>query len=196
MSAIEQTLRDALADLASLGRDFALVGGFAVSAWAEPRTTRDVDLAVVVHDDADAEQLVFQLAQRGYSMHASVERIEKGRLATARLRAANGRVVDLLMASSGIESEIVAAAAQLEIIGGLTTKVARIGHLIGLKVLARDDRTRPQDRVDLAALLAVADDDELDRARVALRLITSRGYDRGRSLEAELDRTIDELGPA
>ena len=30
--------------------------------------------------------------------------------------------------------------------------VASIAHLIALKVLARDDRTRPQDRLDLAGL--------------------------------------------
>ena len=38
----------AASDLGALGARFALVGGLAVSAWGEPRYTRDVDLAVGV----------------------------------------------------------------------------------------------------------------------------------------------------
>jgi hypothetical protein len=33
-------------------RDYALIGGLALSAWAEPRNTRDVDLVVAVADGA------------------------------------------------------------------------------------------------------------------------------------------------
>jgi len=50
---IEAALRAAVADLNDLGRSFALLGGFAVSARSEPRTTQDVDLAVLVVDDDD-----------------------------------------------------------------------------------------------------------------------------------------------
>jgi hypothetical protein len=69
----------------------------------------------------------------------------------------HGGVVDLLFASSGIEPEIAAAADALDVVPGLAVPTARMGHLIALKVLARDDRTRPQDRVDLPALLQRAD---------------------------------------
>ncbi len=79
------------------------------------------------------------------------------RLATVRLAPADesplGTVIDLLFAVSGIEPEIVAAADPVEAVPGFIVPVARIGHLVALKVLARDDRTRPQDRVDLGALL-------------------------------------------
>ena len=71
--------------------------------------------------------------------------------------------------------------------------VARLGHLIALKVLARDDRTRPQDRVDLAALLTRADVAALDEAREALALVTRRGFHRGRDLLAALDAAVDEF---
>lgn len=53
---------------ALVGRRLALVGGLAVSARSEPRFTRDVDLAVAVEDDEDAEQLVRALTGRGYRM--------------------------------------------------------------------------------------------------------------------------------
>jgi predicted nucleotidyltransferase len=102
-------------------------------------------------------------------------------------------VVDLLFASSGIEPEIVAAAESIETVRGFTVPVARLGHLIALKVLARDDRSRPQDRVDLAALVSRADDAALAEARESLSLVARRGYHRGRDLAAALAATVDEF---
>jgi Nucleotidyl transferase AbiEii toxin, Type IV TA system len=55
---LEAALRRMAADLAKYDRRWALVGGFAVSARAEPRFTRDIDVAVAVADDADGEGLV------------------------------------------------------------------------------------------------------------------------------------------
>ena len=43
-----ETLAETLSQLQTLGARTALLGGLAVSAWAEPRFTRDVDLAVAV----------------------------------------------------------------------------------------------------------------------------------------------------
>jgi predicted nucleotidyltransferase len=171
-------------DLDELAVAYALVGGLAVSAWAEPRLTRDVDLAIAADDDLDAEHSVRELASRGYRVTATVEQIKTGRLATVRLKPP-GRaalVIDLLFASCGIESEIVAAAKRTEILPGLRVPVARIGHLIAMKLLARDDRARPQDLDDIRALLKVAT--AADRRLVATTIaqITDRGFARGRDL--------------
>lgn len=120
-----------------------------------------------------------------------------GLLATVRLTLAgdtDGPVIDLLFASSGIEPEIVAGANPVELIPGLTLKVARIDHLIALKVLSRDDMQRPQDLVDLRALLRVATDADVTRAREALGLITARGYDRGRELVPQLESLLGQSG--
>jgi hypothetical protein len=84
-------------------------------------------------------------------------------------------VIDLLFASSGIEPEVVAEAERIELLPNLTIGVARTGHLIALKVLSRDDVTRPQDLVDLRALLRVASSAELARAQESLALIAARG---------------------
>jgi hypothetical protein len=152
------------------------VGGWAVSARAEPRFTRDVDVAVVVRDDADAEDLASRLKARGYEITALVEQDQAGRLATLRLIApgepAEGIVVDLLFASSGIEDEIVRAATPIGLAPDLEMLVARTGHLVALKVLSRDDRRRPQDVADIRAL------------------ITERGFQRGRDLTAALDAAL------
>ena len=98
--------------------------------------------------------------------------------------------VDLLFASSGIEPEIVGAAEQLEVLEHVTVPVATRAHLIALKILARDDRNRPQDFDDIRALLEDASNDDLSDARAALRQIEARGYARGRSLVDSLDRVI------
>jgi hypothetical protein len=57
---------------------------------------------------------------------------------------------------------------------------------IALKVLSRDDVNRPQDLVDLRAVLRVALPAELGRARGSLALIASRGYHRSRDLMSEM----------
>lgn len=190
MTGIEGVLRDLDRRLRGSGTGWALVGGFAVSARAEARFTRDVDLAVAVPDDAAAEAVVRALLVAGYRVAAMVEQDATGRLATARMlppaAAADAAVADLLFASSGIESEIVAGAEQMEIVPGLVVPVARTGHLIALKLLARDDESRPMDAADLRALRSVADPAEWALARDGVRLISSRGYDRGRDLAAAL----------
>jgi predicted nucleotidyltransferase len=188
---LEAALRRAAGDLDKSTCPWALVGGFAVSARSEPRFTNDVDMAVMVDDDRAAEELVRSLVTDGYALFSSVEH-DNGRLATARMaREFDGVdvVVDLLFASSGIEAEVAQAAELLEIAPGLSLPVATIGHLIALKVLARDDVTRPQDLADLRALLAAASAEDLDLARQAVALVAARGFNRGR----DLGKALEEL---
>jgi hypothetical protein len=70
--------------------------------------------------------------------------------------------------------------------------VATLAHLIALKILSRDDRTRPQDRVDLVALLTRADSTAIATARTALALIAERGFSRGRDLLGAFDALLSE----
>jgi len=195
MSALVAALRLTLEELTGSGARFALVGGLAVSARTEPRFTRDIDVAVAVASDHEAESLVRALLGRGWRLLAQVEQEGTGRLATVRLTpplegSAEGVVVDLLFASSGIEAELVAAAEPLEIFADVRAPVATRAYLLALKVLAQDDRSRPQDRIDARALLAAALPAELDQARAALDRIRARGFHRGKDLLGELDELI------
>ena len=196
MSRLESTLRQAARDLHDLHRQWALVGGLAVSARTEPRFTRDIDLVITVASDRDAEVLVHDLQGRNYRVQTILEQEATARLASARLipvgEDETGTVLDALFASSGIEPEIVAAAEALEILPHLRVPVATIGHLIALKLLARDDRLRPQDRVDLGALLRAAGAPDLEQARTAIALIRARGFHRDRDLATELERLARE----
>jgi predicted nucleotidyltransferase len=173
-------------DLVESKTPFALVGGLAVSARTEPRFTRDADVAAIVDSDEQAEAVVYRLKSAGYSIDALVEQEAVGRIATVRLspsgKGLEGIVVDVLFASSGIEREVVESAERLRILEGIEVPVATVGHLIALKVLSRDDVKRPQDLVDLRALLNAASDSDLGLARRSLALISARGYGRGRDL--------------
>jgi hypothetical protein len=193
VTSLETALRQIHTDLTDAHVSFALVGGLAVSARTEPRFTRDADLVVAVANDDEAETLVHDLRARDYVIEGVVEQNAVGRLATVRLTRSStrqGPVVDLLFASSGIEAEIVAEAEPVELLPGLTIGVARTGDLIALKVLSRDDVQRPQDLMDLRALLRVASPAELARARALLALITARGYQRGRDLTSGLEELL------
>ena len=197
MTVLEGILRRIQSDLEAAKFKFAVVGALAVSIHAEPRFTRDADLAVSVKDDQEAESLIYQLQNQGYVAQTSVEQEATSRLATVRLvspgQTASGVVVDLLFASSGIESEIVAAAEPLEVFPGVTLPVAYRGHLMALKTLSRDDRTRPQDVIDLRALLEGASREDLEIAREALGLISARGYHRNRDLAVDFERLLKDF---
>lgn len=196
MNRLEVALTTLLHELSRHGTGAALVGGLAVSARTEPRFTRDVDLAVAVADDAEAEAVVRFLVGSGCTTVAVVEQEATHRLATVRVacagEGARGVAGDLLFASSGIEPEIVAAAEPLEVFPQLVVAVAQVGHLIALKLLSRDDRTRPQDLSDLRALFQVATEAELSRAGAAVELIERRGCARGRDLQAALAQWLSE----
>jgi len=182
-------LRGTAAALRELDRPFALVGGLAVSVRTEPRFTRDIDLAVAVADDAVAEALVADLIARGFQLRLSLEQGAISRLATVRLspprEPSGGIVVDLLFASTGIEADICAAADDIEIAEGLAVPIAAAGHLVVMKLLSRGP-SRPQDQIDLVALIAVLDEHERERAAQAAAAVERLGAHRGRQLRDEL----------
>jgi hypothetical protein len=186
---------DALAQVASelrtRGVPFALVGGLAVSAVAEVRFTRDVDIALSVPTDLALESLVRDLARAGYDAVAVIEQDERKRIAIARLRGPSGVVVDLLAASNGIEAEIVADAKPIafEVAGELPVAMAE--DLLAMKVLSMRP-ARLQDRIDAENLIRIATPD-LALVRDRLGLIESRGFARGQDLAAKFDGLLAEL---
>jgi predicted nucleotidyltransferase len=173
--------------LAACRARFALVGGLAVSVRAESRFTRDVDLAVAVASDAEAEALLGALMARGYRVLAHVIHESRERLATARLSlperaAAEGVVLGLLFASSGIEAELVESAEDIEVFDGVMVPVARLPGLLATKILSS---------IDARGLLAEATPEEIEAARDLLRRVEAGGFHRSKSLLAELDALLD-----
>jgi hypothetical protein len=147
-----------------------------VAFRSEPRFTKDVDLAVAVEDDAEAEGIVNRLQVRGYALASLVEQDYVHRLATARLvrpqAGTSSAFIDLLFANSGIEDEIVRRADRLEVLPDVFMPVASIGHLIALKALAG----RHQDLTDLGYLISAATDADLAEAASSAAKIEERGF--------------------
>jgi predicted nucleotidyltransferase len=187
VASVESALRKAAVDLNAIGVRWALVGGLAVSARAVPRFTKDLDFAVAVENDGEAEDVVHRLRARGYEPLEVLEQDYVERLSGVRLaRKGSDVIVDLLFASSGIENEVVASADRLEVLPRLTVPVATTAHLIALKVLAG----RSQDLTDLGYLVAEASSTDLDDAREATKLIQIRGFNREQDVTADLEQLI------
>ena len=189
-TAVRDVFIRAAKDLEAAQLEFALVGGLAVSARGAPRFTADVDFAVAVSGDEAAEAAVFRMQRLGYAVQTTIEDKETGRLSTARLLGPTRPriIVDLLFAACGVESEVVAGATRTTILPGVQVPVARTGHLLAMKVLALDDKLRPQDRMDIAALLPLADTEERKLARSTLTRIQALGRGRGKKLVSVFDR--------
>lgn len=64
MTSVESALRRAVADLNILKARWALIGGLAVSARTIPRFTKDLDFAVAVADDGEAEGMAHKVQSR------------------------------------------------------------------------------------------------------------------------------------
>lgn len=182
-------------DARALNLHWALIGGLAVSARAEPRTTQDLDVAVAVGGDREAERVTADFQARGYTLDSVLEHLHSGRLATVRLLAPGqrpgGYIVDLLFASSGVEPEIVAMAESLEVLPGLDVPVATVGHLLALKVLA----SRAKDLDDIERLMNVATAVDLETARETLTLIVERGYARDKDVQTSFAEILASYSP-
>jgi len=195
MNRLEKALLDIIKYLKDRKHRVALIGGLGISARHEPRFTRDIDLAVAVSGDAESEEMVRNLISSGYRVLALVEQEDRERMATVRLlppgEEMEGVVIDLLFASSGIENEIVMEAEPMDVMRGVEVPVATVGHLLALKILSRDDSSRPQDIADIIALLKIIDEEELLRTQKALKLITERGFNRNIDLHARLKDLLE-----
>ena len=77
---------------------------------------------------------------------------------------------------------MVERATVVEVFPGIELPVARVSELLALKVLARDDERRPQDTIDIRALLQEATASDLEASKTALALIVERGFHRKRDL--------------
>lgn len=180
-----------------MGVKYAVIGGIAVSFRSVIRTTNDLDLAVVVNDDSEAESIVHRLMDLGYRPEIQLESDDTDRLSTVRMLSAGERevFVDLLFASSGIEREVVLGAEPIEIFSGLYLPVASRPALIALKVLSANPETRRRDIDDLQNLIEASSPAEVDAARHLTNLITERGFSRKKDLLSAFDGYLQRFGP-
>ncbi|MBI3272734.1 MAG: nucleotidyl transferase AbiEii/AbiGii toxin family protein [Planctomycetes bacterium] len=173
-----EALRLAAEALAGVGAKFALIGGAAMPAWRHDRSTRDVDIVVVVEagrEAALAERIAHAVRERGFAHHAGADRrrLEEGLLLHAwyplRPQAISLRL-DLFLATDAHRAETIRRARPRRM-DGFEVPVSTCEDLILLKCRA----ARPIDLADARAL------SELNAERL------DRGY---------LERWADLLGLA
>lgn len=194
MSFFLSELRRLTQDLNESGVAWCLVGGLGSSVYAEPRTTKDIDVAIFVSDEDRFTQLRSFLLNRGYIdpqilMHTMPTRRMGWRVC---LSTSQGTTlpIDLLSSACGIEEQVVKEAVSVELLPGLSLPVASLGHLLAMKILSQNDTDRIQDRADLLALLRNASEHDIALAKRALRQIEAVGFADGRNLVEELARIV------
>jgi hypothetical protein len=123
---------------------------------------------VGIADDVATGALAAALQVRAHSVYrVPDEKLGQIVLVHAKLpqTGPSGVLFDLLPRACGFEAELVAAGRRLDVFD-VSVPVARIGHLIALKVKVIAGLNRAKDRRDLRALLAQALDAALNRARL------------------------------
>ena len=190
MSFLFSELRRVTNDLHQTGVAWCLVGGLGTSVYAEPRTTKDIDVVVSVPNEQQADNLKDLLVTKGYTnpqllMHTIPTRRMGWRVFIPPSREAS-IPLDILVTACGIEKNIVASATTIEILPGLSLPVATLGHLIAMKVLSQNSFDRLQDRVDLLALLRNATEQDRIVVERSLKEMVDRGFASGRNLVEEL----------
>ena len=174
---------------------FCLAGGLAVSFRTIERATRDVDLVVALESEAEAETCIRDLREIGFAPVELMQRKETGAISTVRMLSAEfpGIYLDLLFCACGIESEVVQAATEIELLPGVAVPTANIPGLIAMKVLSSGNKRRRQDLLDLEHLIGDANEKELVEARRLVSLMAERGFGAGRDLSKVLTDLIVEI---
>jgi hypothetical protein len=124
---------------------YALVGGLAVSIYATPRTTKDIDVLISPHEMKRFADVVRPL---GYQELAAPMTFAGGRIVIRRFTKFAGTeyvVVDVLVPGDGELEQILS---RRQAVGTERLWVAPVDGLIELKKL----RGSPQDLADIAAL--------------------------------------------
>lgn len=164
---VEDALLRGIEALETVGVRYAIVGGLAVSAWAMPRATRDVDLYSEL-PDATRDELREELEKRGFDVPAMEEELQ--RFGVFRSRSRSGVFLDIFDAVGPLGDAILDRRKRVTV-GERDIWLATAEDLAVLK--AYSDRAR--DFYDLIALLAL---DNIDQGYVtswAVRLDESIG---------------------
>ena len=133
--------------LASLGIQYAVIGGMAVQRWGEPRFTQDVDVTVVAplnNPTAFIEQVVERFQPR---ITDAIVFARRNRIIL--VRANNGCPMDISLGLPGYEAEVMRRTVNHELEPGKPIRLCSAEDLIIHKAVAG----RPQDERDIEGII-------------------------------------------
>lgn len=150
---------DALAAIATLGKPACVIGGLAVQRWGEPRFTQDADLTVFTPlggepDVIDPLLEQFERRSPDARAHALTYRV-------LLLRAANGISLDISLAATPFEEDVLARATTWRGIEGTALVTCSAEDLVLYKLIAG----RPGDIQDVIGVVR-RQHSRLDVARI------------------------------
>ena len=148
MTSVEKLLEEAVSLLDSVGVPWAVMGGCARNAYAEPRATRDVDFVVEAAPERFG-QLEQALRQAGFERGSTVGEQDDPVPDLVLYRDSAGRRLDMLFAHTAFEQSALARRRLLAPFGATRAQVVSVEDLIIYKLIA----DRPQDRADIAAVV-------------------------------------------
>ena len=145
-SSLEAALATAIEELDGASIPYMLIGGLALSAWALPRATLDVDLTLWVAAEDRDRVWDFLSARYVARMADAREFIRKTGVLRATTR--EGVRLDFIFAAFPFERTMIERA-PVRHIGNVAVRVARLEDLIRLKLPS----PRPRDQEDVRLIL-------------------------------------------
>jgi hypothetical protein len=132
------------------GIAYAIIGGSALPRWGEPRFTKDVDLVAVTSLSEGAEPFLRLIQNQFRSRPHQIDPLTLARVYRMILiEAANGCDVDISLAVTAHETEVMHRAVDYELEPGKLVRVCSAEDLIVYKCVAG----RPQDMIDVSGII-------------------------------------------
>ena len=181
------SILDAVAELTGFleaeGIPYAVIGGIAVQYWGESRTTRDVDIVVLVPPDK-TDQFLKHAVDRFHPRIADAVSFAKENRVLL-LETSDGTPADIALGIPGYEEEALKRAVTGSINGSPPFRLISAEDLIIHKILA----SRPRDLED-AELILVRQHQRIDMGYVTKWLEAFGAIVENRDLLAELEEVL------
>ena len=130
------------------GIPYAIIGGFAVQRWGQPRFTRDVDVTILLPPGSEEATLREIVAAFPARVADAVAFALEHRVLP--LTVPGGSEADVSLGLPGYEEEVIARGVAYDLGGGRTVRLCSAEDLIIHKALAG----RPQDLLDIEGIVA------------------------------------------
>ena len=124
--------------LKAAGFESTVIGGLAVAIWGEPRTTRDVDLKVLLKRE-EADRLLVSLPPEFRRLSPTPEETLR-RVGFLFIEDASGIRIDLLLAETSFDAGAVSRGRRIEATQGETIVVCTPEDLIIYKIISTRSR--------------------------------------------------------
>lgn len=179
--AVQQVLDEA-------GIGFCFIGGFAAQRHAEPRVTRDVDLAVLT--GLGNESHVIDVLTGAFAARRPDARAFAERYRVLLLQTASGVGIDATLTALPFEAEMIARATHFEFAPGVYLRTCSAEDLLIMKIFAG----RPIDWRDVEMVLRRYRPENLDLAAVRLAVAPLLAAKDDTEAMAEFERLLARVG--